>query len=145
MVPNPIYAGPVYDIIQPRFDKTANAPPHQAMPTPLSHNGQSMDAAYPADDKEQDLELNNDHHTNKSLSSNFYSSDMVAGSMTKLHLSTRPTGIKSNGEERNKFHLTLPTDGEKDRDRDAMKIEETYVEMSKTTTVSYVCTKDTLV
>ena len=147
MVPNPIYAGPVYDIVQPQFDQLAKSPPRQALPTPPSQNGRTVDAAQVAVDKEQEeLELNNSLRS-KSLSTNFYSSDMVAGSMTRITLTTRTTGIKRNGEERNKLHLTLPTNGGKDHcaNGDAEKVEDTYIEMNKTGTIGSVNTQDTLV
>lgn len=139
MVPNPIYDGPLYDIVQPSFERSAKRR-QKAAPTsqPLSQNNHNQSLKLAMDGA---TNLDEDH---KPLTKNFYSEpNDVRDSMSKASLSAKAPPVRSNSYEQHMLHLTAPPSVEDKGSSNSgfeqdfvVKVEETYVEMRKTGTIS---------
>ena len=119
MVHNPIYDGPVYESVQPHFDtltatvkqdlslsntSASNSPPRSSTPpnTGSANNSQRM-VRY----LDQPIQLRSQSLSHPSTPDN----NNPRSTSTVCAQAARVTGLKKNGKERNKLHLTLTLNG----------------------------------
>lgn len=119
MVHNPIYDGPVYESVQPHFDtltatvkqdlslsntSASNSPPRSSTPpnTGSGNNSQRM-VRY----LDQPIQLRSQSLSHPSTPDN----NNPRSISTVCAQAARVTGLKKNGKERNKLHLTLTLNG----------------------------------
>ena len=120
MVHNPIYDGPVYESVQPHFDtltasvkqdlslsntSASNSPPRSSSPPDTGNNNSQRMVRY-LDRPIQPRSLSLLHPSTPD--NNNPSAIGVPAAQTTP--STRAMGLKKNGKERNKLHLTLTLD-----------------------------------
>ena len=119
MVHNPIYDGPVYESVQPHFDtltatvkqdlslsntSASNSPPRSSTPpnTGSTNNSQRM-VRY----LDQPIQLRSQSLSHPSTPDN----NNPRSTSGMCAQTARVTGLKKNGKERNKLHLTLTLNG----------------------------------
>ena len=119
MVHNPIYDGPVYESVQPHFDtltatvkqdltfsntSASNSPPRSSSPSNTGSENSSHKTVRYLDQPIQPRSLSLSHPSTPD------NSNPTSRSSVSAH-ATRVMGLKRNGKERNKLHLTLTLDG----------------------------------